>query len=93
MEERTMRRRRNVFRVCYPHQRCFIYKHILTGLHHNKAHKHSYRRVKILHTADDNKQRAKQCIIEGIKRKKPRLEARGLTSKDKKEEEEKEEFF
>jgi hypothetical protein len=23
----------------YPPQRCFIYKHILTGLHENKAHK------------------------------------------------------
>jgi hypothetical protein len=91
MEKRTMRRRRNVFRVCYPHQRCFIYKHILTGLRHNKAHKHIYRRVKILHTADDNKQRAKESIIEEIK-KNPRLEARGLTSKDKKEEEEKKEI-
>jgi hypothetical protein len=71
MEKKTIRQRRNVFRVCYPHQRCFIYKHILTGLHHNKAHKHIYKGVKILHIADDNKQRGTERIIEGIKKTSP----------------------
>jgi hypothetical protein len=54
MEKKMVRRRRNLFRDFYPHQRCFIYKHILTGLHHSKAHKHIYKGFKILHMADDN---------------------------------------
>jgi hypothetical protein len=39
MEKKIMRQMRNLFRVFTLAKGAFIYKHILTGLRENKAHK------------------------------------------------------
>jgi hypothetical protein len=53
MKKKMMRHRRNLLRVFTPHLSCFIYKHILTGLHEIKAHD-ILQRSYILRRADDN---------------------------------------
>jgi hypothetical protein len=67
MEQKMVRRRRNLFRVSTLIKGASFIKHILTCLRNNKAHKPIYKGVKIMHIADDNKQRGKERIIEGIK--------------------------
>jgi hypothetical protein len=60
MKKEMMRWRRNLFRVFYPRQVCFIYKHIVTGLRENKAHKIFTKELNSAH---------KQTIIKRISKK------------------------
>jgi hypothetical protein len=52
-KKKMMQRRRNLLRVFTLTKACFIYKHILTGLHEIKAH-NIFTRSYILHRVDDN---------------------------------------